>query len=61
MSPDMMSPKKIMMDINWTLLLLIGIFLCVLFLVWFVIQFDETTRKNFGKVLHEIEKIKKKL
>jgi len=57
MRPDMMSP---MMDINWTFLSLIGIFLCVIYLILFFFKFDETTRKNFQIVLDEIEKIKRK-
>ena len=49
------------MEIDWTLVVLIGILVCVGFLVWFIISWEELTRRNFQTVLHEIEKIKRKL
>jgi len=48
------------MNINWTMLLLIGIFLCVLYLVLYLKSFDKATKHNLKIVLDEIEKIKRK-
>ena len=48
------------MVIDWTLIVLIGILVCLVFICWWIIGFDEVSRRNMDKVYKYLEEIRDK-
>ena len=52
--------EEIIMVIDWTLIVLIGILVCLVFICWWIIGFDEVSRRNMDKVYKYLEEIRDK-
>ena len=48
------------MVIDWTLIVLIGILVCLVFISWWIIGFDEVNRRNWNSLYKYLEELKEK-
>ena len=47
-------------EIDWTLVVLIGILVCLVYFTWFVMSWEEVSRRNMNKVYKYLEEIREK-
>jgi hypothetical protein len=48
------------MIIDWTLIVLIGILVCLVAIAWFIIGMDDVNKRNMDKVYKYLEEIRDK-